>query len=380
MNAMNSLSFEHPWFLLALLLVAAAAWVRMRARPATVQVSNVALLQQIKPTVRTRMLRLPDWLRGLALCLLVVALSRPQQVDTEELSAEGLDIMIAFDLSASMNAIDMADGDIQKLHDDGREPDNRFEAARKILKNFIHGRTSDRIGLVIFGSEAYLRFPPTLDYIRLLNALDQLVLDDGHHNPGAPCKNDCTISGSGTAIGDALNRAWMRLDTSLDKNKQKSKSRSRMLILITDGKQQGGKLDALTVPKYIASLPEKDRVKIFTFQVGSDKETRQVAMDPMTGRPIVDRFGHMVYERPPQAFPIDPELLAQIAQMTGGKFYNSYDAKQFANDFKDLEKTTFKTKVRTHRRELFWPWLLVGLSLLAVEALLRRTWLRTIPA
>ena len=376
---MNTWSFEHPWFLLALFVVAAVAWARTRARPAAVQVSSVAVLKQVKPTLRTRLLLLPDWLRGIALCLLVVALARPQQIDTEELSAEGLDIMIAFDLSASMNAIDMSDDGIQKLHDDGREPDNRFEAARKILKEFIRGRKSDRIGLVIFGSEAYLRFPPTLDYIRLLNALDQLVLDDGRHNPGQPCNNNCTISGSGTAIGDALNRAWMRLDTSLDKNRQKSKSRSRMLILITDGKQQGGKLDALTVPKYIASLPEKDRVKMFTFQVGSGKETKQPAIDPMNNKPIVDRFGHLVYERPPQPFPIDPELLAQIAQMTGGKFYNSYDAKQFANDFKDLEKTTFKTKVRTHRRELFWPWLLLGLSLLATEALLRRTWLRTIP-
>ncbi len=378
---MNTWSFEHPWFLLAILIVAAAAWARNRSRPATVQVSSTAVLQQIKPTLRVRLHALPDWLRVAALVLLVVALARPQQVDTEELSAEGLDIMITLDLSGSMNAIDMSDENIQKLHDDGREPDNRFEAARKILKDFIRGRKSDRIGLVVFGSEAYLRFPPTLDYIRLLNALDQLVLDDGRRTNAdrMNCQNDCTINGGGTAIGDALNRAWMRLDTSLDKNKQKSKSRSRMLILITDGKQEGGKLDPLTVPKYVAALPEKDRVKIFTFQVGSGKETRLPAFDPMRGMPIVDRFGHNVYQRPERPFPTDPELLAQIAQLTGGKFYDSYDAKKFANDFKDLEKTTFKTKVRTHRRELFWPWLLVGLSLLAVEVLLRRSWLRTIP-
>ena len=379
---MNSWSFEHPWFLLGLFAVAAAAWVRLRARPATVQVSSVATFKLLRPTLRLRLLVLPDALRGLALCLLCVALARPQQIDTEELSAEGLDIMIALDLSGSMNAIDMSDENIEKLHDDGKEPDNRFEAARKILKEFIRGRKSDRIGLVIFGSEAYLRFPPTLDYIRLLNALDQLVLDDGRRSQQHPsgCQNDCTIQGSGTAIGDALNRAWMRLDTSLDKNKAKSKTRSRMLILITDGKQEGGKLDPLTVPKYIASLPEKERVKIFTFQVGSGKETRLPAYDPMRGVPIVDRFGHQIYQRPERPFPTDPELLRQIAQLTGGAFYDSYDAKKFANDFKDLEKTTFKTKVRTHRRELFWPWLLIGLSALAVEALLRRTWLRTIPA
>ena len=378
---MTGWSFEHPWFLLLLFVVAAVLWLRARTPAATVQVSSLRAVAQVKPTLRVRLRKLPDWLRGVALVLLVVALARPQQVDTEELSAEGLDIMIALDLSGSMNAIDMSDADIAALQAEGKEPDNRFEAARKILKDFIRGRKSDRIGLVVFGSEAYLRFPPTLDYIRLLNALDQLILDDGRRSAQdrSNCHNNCTINGGGTAIGDALNRAWMRLDTSLDKNKQKSKTRSRMLILITDGKQEGGKLDPLTVPKYIASLPEKDRVKIFTFQVGSGKETRLPAIDPLRGVPIVDNLGRMIYQRPERPFPTDPALLAEIAQLTGGHFYDSYDAKKFANDFKDLEKTTFKTKVRTHRRELFWPWLLVGLTLLGLEAMLRRSWLRTIP-
>lgn len=377
---MSNWSFEHPWFLLGFLLLLAVAWIRSRARAATLQVSTLQFVAQVKPTLRVRLRHIPEWLRGLALAMLIIALARPQQVDTEELSAEGLDIMIALDLSGSMNAIDMSDQDIEALQNNGLEPDNRFEAARKILKDFIKGRKSDRIGLVIFGNEAYLRFPPTLDYIRLLNALDQLILDDGRRTADdrMNCHNKCTINGSGTAIGDALNRAWMRLDTSMDKNKQKSKTRSRMVILITDGKQEGGKLDPLTVPKYIASLPEKDRVKIFTFQVGSGKETKLPAYDPLQGGPITSR-GHQVYARPERPFPTDPELLAQIAQLTGGKFYDSYDAKKFANDFKDLEKTTFKTRVRTHRRELFWPWLLIGLGLLGVEALLRRSWLRTIP-
>ncbi len=370
---MNGLTFEHPWFLLCLLLVAAVTWTRLRAWPASLQISTLRTVAQVKPSLRLRLRWLPDLLRTVALSILVVALARPQIVDQEVLSGEGVDIMIAFDLSGSMNAIDMSADDITALQAQGREPDNRFEAARKILKDFIHHRKSDRIGLVIFGNEAYLRFPPTLDYIRLLNALDALVLDDGRRSQDNQenCNNKCTINGAGTAIGDALNRAFLRLD--------KAKSRSKMIILLTDGKQEGGRMDPLTVPKYISSLPDKERVKVFTFQVGSGRETRLPALDPLTGRSLTDRFGRLVYQRPERPFPIDPALLRQIAELTGGQFYDSYNAEKFAKDFKDLEKTTFSVKVKVSRSELFFDWLVAGLSLLALELLLRRWWLRVFP-
>jgi len=368
-----SWTFEHPWFLLGLLLVPAALWMHLRARPPSLQVSDLRTALQIQPTLRVRLRWLPEALRALALVVLVVALARPQQIDQEVISGEGIDIMIAFDMSGSMNAVDMNDADIRKIQSEGKEPDNRFEAARKILKDFIRGRKTDRIGLVVFGAEAYLRFPPTLDYVRLLNAIDALVLDDGERTSDAQdrCSNNCTIQGSGTAIGDALNRAFLRLE--------KSKARSKMLILVTDGKQEGGKMEPLVVPKYIASLPEKDRVRVFTFLIGGGKETRTVAKDPFTRRPLTDRFGRMVYRRPDRPAPIDPELLRQIADMTGAKAYDSYDAKKFADDFKDLERSTFSVKVHTNRRELFYGWLLGGLALLGLELLLRRTWLRTFP-
>jgi Ca-activated chloride channel family protein len=369
---MNGLTFEHPWYLLGLLVVAAVTWIRTRAWPATLQVSSLRTALLVKPTFRVRVRWLPDVLRTLALVVLVVAMARPQVVDQEVLSGEGLDIMIALDMSGSMNAIDMSSDDIAALQSQGKEPDNRFEAARKILKDFIRHRKSDRVGLVVFGSEAFLRFPPTLDYVRLLNALDALVLDDGRRSAENQenCSNNCTINGSGTAIGDALNRAYMRLD--------KVKSRSKMVILITDGKQEGGRMDPLTVPKYISAQPQKDRVRVFTFQVGSGRETRLPALDPLTGRPLVDRYGRQAYQRPDRPFPTDPELLRQIADLTGGHFYDSYDAEKFAKDFRDLEKTTFTVKVHVNRSELFYPWLLAGLALLGLELLLRRTWLRVV--
>lgn len=366
-------TFEHPWFLLGLVALAAVAWMRLRAKETAIRFSSLTQVRSVPQNLRVRLRNLPLWLRIAGLAVLTIAMARPQIVDTEVLSGEGVDIMIALDMSGSMNAIDMSQEDIANLQATGQEPDNRFEAARKILKDFIRHRKSDRVGLVVFGGEGYLRFPPTLDYVRLLNALDGLVLDDGRRSQENPdnCMNNCTINGSGTAIGDALNRAYMRLE--------KAKSRSRMLILITDGKQEGGSMEPLTVPKYISSLPEKDRVRIFTFQVGSGKETRLPAYDPMRGKPMTDRYGRKVYQRPDRPFPTDPELLKNIAQLTGGRFYDSYDAEKFATDFKDLEKTTFQVKVRTQRRELFLPWLMVGLSLIGLELFLRRTWLRVFP-
>ena len=370
----GSWTLEHPWFLLALLALGGLTWLTARRVPSAVVVSSTSTLQQIPTTLRVRLRKLPDWLRFIALAALIVAMARPQMVDQEVLSGEGVDIMIAFDVSGSMNAIDMSQEDIAALQAAGQEPKNRFEVAREILKDFIRRRKSDRVGLVIFGGEAYVRFPPTLDYVRLLNALDTLVLDDGRRTREAQeaCQNGCTINGSGTAIGDALNRAYLRLE--------KAKSKSRMIILLTDGKQEGGSLEGATVPKYIASLPQKDRVRIFTFQVGSGRETRLPAYDPLRGKPMTDRYGRRVYQRPDRPFPTDPELLRQIAGLTGGQFYDSYDAEKFSKDFQDLEKTTFQVKVRTNRRELFFPWLVAGLALLLVESTLRRTWLRTFPA
>ena len=370
----SGMTFEHPWFLLGLAALALVAWVRSRRAPVSVQAGSLSGFKQVAPTLRVRLYKLPDWLRIAAAALLIVALARPQMVVTEVLSGEGVDIMIALDMSGSMNAIDMSQEDIAALQAAGQEPDNRFEAARKILKDFIKRRTSDRVGLVIFGGEAYLRFPPTLDYVRVLNALDGLVLDDGRRNreDSQDCQNDCTINGSGTAIGDALNRAFLRLE--------KAKSRSKMVILITDGKQEGGSMEPLTVPKYVASLADKQKVRFFTFQVGSGKETRLPAFDPLRGGPVTDRFGRRVYQRPDRPFPTDPELLKQIADLTGGRFYDSWDAEKFAKDFQDLEKTTFQVKVRTHRSELFYGWLIAGLALLMVELVLRRTWLRAFPA
>jgi Ca-activated chloride channel family protein len=369
----QGLGFEHPFFLLLLLAVAAVFWVRIRRRPPALAVSTLGPIRAAGTGWRVRLRPLPAVFMGLGLAALVVAMARPQRVDQELISGEGIDIMIALDMSGSMNAIDLADEEIDALQRRGEEPANRFVTAVRILKGFVRERRSDRIGLVIFGPEAYLRFPPTLDYMRLLNALDGLVLDDGRRSAGGEedCGNQCTISGNGTNIGDAINRAWMRLEG--------SNARSKMIILITDGKQEGAGLDPLTVPKYIASLPVREQVRIYTFQVGSGRDTKLPAVDPLRGSVLRDRFGRLVYQRPDRPFPTDPELLRRIATLTGGTFYESYDPKKFENDFRDLERTTFQARVHTNRQERFLPWLLAGLVLLGLGWLLQLTVLRTFP-
>jgi Ca-activated chloride channel homolog len=370
---MSGLTFEHPWFLLLLAPLLWLGWQRLRARPPTLQISSLSIARSVPTGLRVRLHWLPDVLFVIGVAVLVVAMARPQRVDQELLSGEGIDIMIALDMSGSMNAIDATQDEIERIQAGGAEPLNRFGTARRILKEFIRHRAADRIGLVIFGAEAYLRFPPTLDYVRLLNALDALVLDDGRRmsQEQVDCLNGCTISGSGTTIGDAINRAFLRLD--------QSKSRSKMLILITDGKQEGGSMDPLTVPRYVSSLPEKDRVRMYTFLVGSGRDSRLPVSDPLRGTLLRDRFGRVVYQPPDRPFPTDPELLRQIADMTGGRFYESYDPQKFDADFRDLERTSFAVKVHTSRRELFFGWLLVGLGILAVEQLLRRSVLARFP-
>lgn len=371
---MTGLTFEHPWFLLLLAPALWLGWQRLRSRPATLQFSSLRIAKAVPRSPRARLHWLPDAVRVAAICVLIVAMARPQQVDRELLSGDGIDIMIALDMSGSMNAIDATEDEIQRIQAGGEEPLNRFGTARRILKEFIRRRSADRIGLVIFGGEAYLRFPPTLDYVRLLNALDALVLDDGRRmsQEEQGCRNGCTIAGSGTAIGDAINRAFLRLE--------KSKSRSKMLILITDGKQEGGSLDPLTVPNYVASLPARERVRMYTFLVGNGRESRLPAMDPLRGTLLRDRFGRVVYQRPDRPFPTDPELLQQVAKLTGGRFYASYDPQKFEKDFEDLERTTFEVKVHTSRSELFFGWLVAGLLLLGLDLLLRRSVLGRFPA
>ncbi|MCB9729442.1 MAG: VWA domain-containing protein [Deltaproteobacteria bacterium] len=358
--------FDTPWAFLGLLVVPLLVWrVLRRARFGRVPAPAAESMSGQPQGVVARLWWLPDALRIATITVLVVALARPQTNDRQVITGEGVDIMLALDVSASMNAVDMSEEALETTLAGGEVPPNRFDIARKTLEDFVLSRSQDRIGLVIFGPEAWLKYPLTLDYARLVRTLRGLVLDSGFQDPETgKCLNGCTVSGAGTAIGDALGRAYNRL--------RRTTSKSRIIVLVTDGKSEGGTLDPLAIARHIASLPQDEAVHIYTFLVGTPDRTWLPAVD-FRGVMRTDTRGLPIYQRPQRAFATDPELLRQIASLTGGKFYESYDAEKFQADVKDLERTVFKTKVHVNHTDIFVPLALAALLLLACEWLLRFT-------
>lgn len=358
--------FENPWFLLLLLAVAAAAGVvvhRWRRGDGALRYSNAPTVARVKGGWLVRLVRLPDVLRLLTLAVLVVAMARPQVPDNEVLQGEGVDVMVALDMSGSMQAVDRTPEEIREALNEDRTPQNRFDVARDVLLDFVKTRNGDRVGLVIFGEKAFLKFPLTLDYTRVRAILKGLVLDSGERAGNSDvCSNGCTISGAGTAIGDALSRSFRRL--------QKSTAKTKIIVLITDGTNEGGKLQPETVLEYMATRPKDEKVRVFTFLVGDDSKTHVPMRDP---------WGNLSYERPNRPFPTNPELLRTIAERTGGKFFESYDEQKFREDWKELETTTFETKVRWHDKDVFPPFVLAAGALLGLELMLRTTVFRKFP-
>ena len=397
-----SIAFDNPWALLLFIPTLVLVWRSLSlTKPGRIPIPTHRVTREAGQSLVSRLWWMPDTLRILALVALILGLARPQTVKTETIRGEGVDIMLALDMSVSMNAVDMSETDLEaKLKERNRElatlverrdkgaitreafaaaraklpPKNRFDTAREILEQFVIARRGDRVGLVVFGPQAWLQYPLTLDRSRLVQTLRGLVLDNGvKSRRTGRCSNDCTVSGNGTAIGDAVGRAFNRL--------RRSKAKSRIIILITDGKQMGGKLDALAIARHIKSLPDDEQVRVYTFLVGAHEQDCRAASCVKTWEPqrgfggqiVRDPNGNPMYGAPGQAYPIDPVLLKQIAKLTGGTFYESYDEKAFRADIKSLERTAFKTKTRVKRGDIFPPFLLVGFLLLALEWLLRFT-------
>ncbi len=365
------MGFEHPWLLLVLLLVPAVAVLRHRQRRPAFALGSARLLEGLPVGWRARVEPALPWLEVAALALLIVALARPRVESTEVLTGEGVDIVVALDMSGSMNAVDKTFDEIRAVQAGGKDPENRFEVAREVLKSFVSTRSEDRIGLVVFGEDAYLKFPLTLDYVRIVEALDGLVLDNGmRRQEGEGCTNACTISGAATAIGDALGRAYGRL--------KDSTSKSKNILLITDGANNKSTIDPRTIATYIGEQPDRRRARVFTILVGSGANTKVPAVDPFRGVVARDERGLTVYDTPDKPFPTDPELLKEIAEKTGGRYFESYDEARFREVFEDLEKTEFEIKTATRWTDRFQPFLwgallLLGLRALAGWTVLRRT-------
>ncbi len=297
--------------------------------------------------LRARLAHLPLWLRLGALVLLLIALTRPQLTEAETAEVEGVDIVVALDMSGSMQLVDVTDQEFVELRNRGQEPRNRFLAAVEVLRDFISTRRYDRVGLVVFGKEAFLQFPLTLDYGVMLDILDRLALDD--------------IDGNGTAIGNALAMSLARL--------RESEAKTRLVILITDGEDDGSKVSPVEMAKEAAERG----VRVFTILVGSEDQTRQPNVNPFTGQTVYQKVENNV----------NPALLEEIATQANGRFFRSENEDELAKDFvsiiDEFEKSRLVDYAAAERDEVYHWFLLPGLALLLLEILLSQTVLRRFP-
>jgi Ca-activated chloride channel family protein len=318
--------------LLALPLAAWAGFYLERRRAGTFLFSRTYDLEGTRQGWFAHLRHLPRALRLCVVGLLAVALMRPQRLSNDTAEVEGIDIVVALDVSNSMSETDLA-------------PD-RITAAKRMIDDFIRRRPSDRIGLVIFGQEAFTQCPLTLDSraVRGLLAEVRLGLVDGH----------------GTAIGNALGTAVNRL--------RKSTAKSKVVVLVTDGDDNASKID----PKKAASFAQAFGIKVFTILIGRDAVTSE---DPGT-----DRFGQPV--RTPKRYPVNPKLLEQIADATGGMPYLATDSQALQQRFQaileDLDRSRLKAQV-PHYAELYPLMAYPALALLLIEVVLSLTRFRRFP-
>lgn len=313
---LGAYDFGQPWWLALLALLAAWLWWRRRRHPAAILFSRVDVLAD-GPSIGRWTARVLLACRTLAIAGAVVALARPRAgARVEEVSGDGISIMLAIDLSSSMLAEDF-------------QPQNRLEVAKERVKQFIKGRVVDQVGLVSFSGEALTQVPLTIDYPVLLAAVDNL-------QPGQ--------LEDGTAIGTAIATSVNRL--------RSASGRSKVLILLTDGVNNRGTIDPRTAAQSAAALG----VRIYTIGVGTD------GMAPVpVGRGV---FGLRYELRPVE---LDEPLLEYIAKVSGGRYFRARDGQALQRIYQQidqLERSPIRARRFVRYHELYaWP---LGLALVAL--------------
>lgn len=325
------------YFILLILLIPYLLWYFLNKKKGepTLRMSDTHAYIYAHKSWRVRLIHLPVLLRCLTFILTVIILARPQtHTSWNNKSVEGIDIMLAMDVSTSMLAEDL-------------KP-NRMEAAKEVASEFISGRPNDNIGLTIFAGEAFTQCPMTTDHKSLVNLLENVQTNIAARG----------IISDGTAIGMGLANAVSRL--------KESKAKSKVVILLTDGSNNMGDLSPMTAAQIAKSLD----IRVYTIGVGTNK----VAPYPM---PVA---GGVQYVNIPVE--IDTQVLKQIALTTQGNFYratNNQELKQIYRDIDKLEKSKMEVKTFAKRYEAFQPFAIAAILLLLMEILLRNTILRRIP-
>lgn len=332
-------NLEFLIFLIPLVLTLGYYFWSLKSKLATLQFSSLASVKNMPKSIRVYLQHLPVVLKGAAIVLAILALARPQQADTKiKKNVEGIDIVIAFDISDSMLIEDM-------------KPLNRLEAAKERIQEFVSKRTSDKIGVVIFAGEAFTLVPPTLDYDLLLSRVSEITTAQS-----ARIKE-------GTALGVGLANAVARL--------KDSQAKTRIVIFMTDGENNSGTID----PETGLELAKGYGLKIYSIGLGKDGPTRI----PVYAK---DFMGNKIKTYQPFESTVNEELLKKMADETGGRYYRATKEDSLKGVFDEidkLEKTKMDVNKYTKYTELFQGLLKWSLLLYILSWVLSSTWLRRGP-
>ena len=329
------ITFAHPYLLLLLIVIPLLiVWyiLRYRKQKPALQFSNISLFKGLHKTFRQRAYPLLFALRMVAVGAVIIALARPQsKLSRQEMKVEGIDIVLAMDVSGSMLAEDF-------------KP-NRLEAAKKVASDFIDGRKNDRMGLVVFSGEAFTQVPLTIDHGVLLNQL--------HAVKSGMVKD-------GTALGDGLATAINRI--------KDSEAKSKVIILLTDGINNMGAVD----PQSAAEIAALYNIRLYTIGVG----TKGLAPYPFR-----DQFGRTHYQNIPVE--LDEGLLTQMAQSTNdGQYFRATNKKSLEKIFKqidEMEKSKIDVTQYAQTKDEYMGWLILAAAALLLEIILGLFYFRSTP-
>lgn len=331
---MSKMEFAYPGFFYALILVPLmVAWYFWKGRKGTapLSISGFENLDDNMSSVRVWIRHVLAMLRVAAVILLILVLARPQSSNQwEQVTTEGIDIVMCMDVSSSMRAMDF-------------KP-NRLEASKDVGIEFVNARQNDRFGLVVFAGESFTQCPMTTDRAVVINFMKDI---------------DFGVIEDGTAIGMGLATAVNRI--------KDSKAKSKVIILLTDGINNRGDVGPVTA----AELAESFGIRVYTIGVGSQGNALV---------PVQDMLGRIVTQSMPVE--IDEQVLQNIAETTDGAYFratNNNTLREIYQEIDQLEKTRLDVKQFNKKKEEYFPFLLAALLLLLTEVFLRYTLLRTIP-
>lgn len=329
--------FHNPVILILLpVVLLIVLYANKRNASAGFRFSSGELLSGLRSSCKVRLSARLIFLRLAAYLLIIIALTRPQSpIADSKVRSEGIDIVLAIDCSTSMLAEDFKAGD-KRI--------NRLDVVKEVVKDFINGRKDDRIGVVAFSARPYIISPLTLDYGWLIQNLDRIkagMIEDG------------------TAIGSGIAASLNRL--------KDTKAKSKIVILLTDGRNNAGKIPPLTAAHAAKAL----KIKVYTIGAGAKG---------LAPYPAYDLFGNKVYQM--VSVDIDEDALQKIASLTNAKYYRATGTeslKKIYSEIDKLEKSPIEEKGYSQYNELFIYFLIPALIILLLEIILSNTLLRKIP-